>query len=92
MLIPTGKEELIKYSTNEQYLKLKSYDKDLYEQLKGLPPKELEDKRISYKNEYIEVTKTHAVSTIINCSIWIIVSLFLLYIWEIYKNTQNNNN
>ena len=38
------------YSTNEQYLKLKSYDKDLYEQLKGLPPKELEDKRISYKN------------------------------------------
>ncbi|HJD58007.1 MAG TPA: hypothetical protein LFV92_02110 [Rickettsia endosymbiont of Ceroptres masudai] len=36
----TNKEELIKYSINEQYLKLKSYDKDLYEQLTGLPPKE----------------------------------------------------
>ncbi|MFV0251525.1 MAG: hypothetical protein AB8U53_04375 [Rickettsia aeschlimannii] len=58
-----------KYSTNEQYLKLKSYDKNLYEQLKGLPTKKLEDKRTSYKNEYIEVTKTHAVSIIINCSI-----------------------
>ena len=41
-----------KYSTNEQYLKLKSYDKDLYEQLKkGCLQKELEEKRISYKNE-----------------------------------------
>ncbi|WCR56300.1 hypothetical protein [Rickettsia asembonensis] len=89
----TNKEELIKYSTNEQYLKLKSYDKDLYEQLKGLPPNELEEKRISYKNEYIEVTKARAVSTIINCLIWIIVSLiFFIVHWKIYKNTQNNNN
>lgn len=49
--IPTGIRGTHKiYSTNEQYLKLKSYYKDLYEQLKGLPLKELEDKRISYKN------------------------------------------
>ncbi|WP_157752282.1 hypothetical protein [Rickettsia amblyommatis] len=55
---------------------------------KGLPPKELEDKKISYKNEYIEVTKTRAVS-----SIWITISLiFFIIHWEIYKNTQNNNN
>ncbi|MCC8419374.1 MAG: hypothetical protein LN590_07745 [Rickettsia endosymbiont of Glossina mortisans submortisans] len=75
-------------------MKLKSYDKDLYEQLKGLPPKkELEEKRISYKNEYIEVTKARAIRTIINCSIWIIVSLiFFIVHWKIYKNTQNNNN
>ncbi|WP_121543711.1 hypothetical protein [Candidatus Rickettsia colombianensi] len=57
------------------------------------PKKELEEKRISYKNEYIEVTKARAVSTIINYSIWIIVSLiFFIVHWKIYKNTQNNNN
>ncbi len=41
----------------------------------------------------MEVTKVRAVSTIINCSIWIIVSLvFFIVHWKIYKNTQNNNN
>ncbi|HJD59080.1 MAG TPA: hypothetical protein LFW20_00115 [Rickettsia endosymbiont of Omalisus fontisbellaquei] len=79
-------EQLVKYSTNEQYLSLKSFK---YEELKNLSPRELEELRIKDRNEYIEIIKARAISTVTNCLIWMIISLgFFIVHWKIYKNTQ----
>ncbi|ABV73928.1 hypothetical protein A1E_05060 [Rickettsia canadensis str. McKiel] len=42
-----------------------------------------------YIHSYMEVTKVRAVSTIINCSIWIIVSLFYFALVKICKTSNN---
>lgn len=90
----SNKSELIKYSTNEQYLRyLKQYDTkendSLYKQLKDISSEELTKKRIAYKNDYIQTIKAESTSTIINYLTWIIVSLiFFILHWKFYKVTS----
>ena len=54
-----------------------------------MSPRELEELRIKDRNEYIEIIKARAISTVTNCLIWMIISLgFFIVHWKIYKNTQ----
>ncbi|MGX6960165.1 MAG: hypothetical protein ACIPMY_02750 [Rickettsia endosymbiont of Pentastiridius leporinus] len=61
--------------------------------MKNLSSKELEERRINDRNEYIEQIKARAVSNIMDYSIWIIFSfIFFIVHWVMYKKNQNNNN
>lgn len=87
----SNKSELIKYSTNEQYLRyLEQHDTkendSLYKQLKDVSEEKITEKRIIYKNDYIQTIKAQSTSTIISCLTWIIVSfIFFIIHWKFYK-------
>lgn len=64
----------------------------LYKQLKDISAEKLTEKRITYKNDYIQTVKAQSTSTIINCLTWIIVSLiFFIIHWKFYKITSRHD-
>ena len=87
----TSKADLIKYSSNENYLNSWSeshYNENqvrIYEEFRNMNSEDLGKKRELDKDNYLQSIKARAVSTIINCFSWLFVSsVFLFFHWRLY--------
>jgi len=84
--------QLNKFSSDEKYIDYKKQvSSNDEEQQKALKPQLIKEKRASDREDYITEVKGNAISTIINCTTWLITGLFFFIIhWRMYRCSASN--
>ncbi len=96
ILLPEYKyiNQLDKFTSNEKYIDYqKQSDSSNKERLQIIDSDSVAEKRLAEREDYINRIKGDAISTLINCTTWLITGLFFFVIhWRIYKGSSASNN
>ena len=96
ILLPEYKyiNQLDKFTSNEKYIDYqKQSDSSNKERLQIIDSDSVAEKRLAEREDYINRIKGDAISTLINCTTWLITGLFFFVIhWRIYKGSFASNN
>ena len=96
ILLPEYKymNQLDKFTSNEKYIDYqKQSDPINKERLQIIDSDSVAEKRLAEREDYINRIKGDAISTLINCTTWLITGLFFFVIhWRIYKGSSASNN
>lgn len=96
ILLPEYKyiNQLDKFTSNEKYIDYqKQSDSSNKERLQIIDSDSVAEKRLAEREDYINRIKGDAISTLINCTTWLITGLFFFVIhWIIYKGSSASNN